>query len=1052
MTQTEDELFARFCASGDPAALAALFDRVAPELLAVALHLCGRRADAEDLVQETFLVALERAATWDPTRGVFPWLVGILTRRRHRQRRAEGRTPDHVRLPAPLSEDPADAAQRSELDAAITAAVAALGDVYRPVLHLYLRHGLDAKEIAEALGRPHGSVRTQVVRGLQRLREALPIGIAAALAADLGAGRGLGAVREAVLAGTRLAGASSASAAAGTLAGASTSASATHWMFGIGALMTKQAWLAVGAALLLTTWWYASKLELRGSPSLDPLTAPQPEHVADRSAHATALAPSVAATGDGRTGAAPAAPAPGVSRAGSVTVHVVGLIASLEGGGGEAHAPEERSPLVGVLVELWPGHAEEPLFIGRRRELETDAHGAVRFDGLAPGPYSVDVVERPRDPFAVVQAPRHIELLEGGNERIEVSLPLSVELRGRVVDEVGAPVEGAAVWAGGEVAGAHALPRHLVRRVARAAADGTFRAPLRAHEVRIAARMDGYADSPALAVSVLGSTQVEWKLVLRRELARVRGTARDASNQPIAGLDIALQRRGDSIERREDGLFEQGHLALLVRTDTQGDFAAELTPGIYDCRAVGPSGSATATIQANVAETCFVELVFADAVAVRGTVRGPTGAPVPELPVWIDEVDADGQRRNRLTRTLSDGSFYFFGVPRRPFVVEAGRIGGRLRARSAQPTPVGALVECALVFDDLPPLRGRVVRSSGEAVAGALVRVRSLSDEDLGAAVCEEDGSFELREVPAGRYRVTVSRSLLPDARTLVESEAFLGPDELIVLQVEAERGSLRGRVVDGRGAPLEGIALNLSGGDEQARATLSGADGCFVLEGLPPVQCTLRARGPGRSFVNRAVQIRADGVTEIGDVSVPSEAGFRARILRPDGSPWTEAPPVPWLWRGNHVMAGRDRVEYELLDGEVLVHGLAPGTYFVRAPLGDSLTFTPLTVELQSGLVERVELRMQHGRALTLELEAPPAHSAPDGLELTVRDAAGLVALRSVVPPPAGFSSRWRVEHTFPPGLYSATASGSDGSRWSLDFEVRLEGEQPQLLRVPRQ
>ena len=54
-------LFLRWRDRGDAAALAELFDRTAPELLRLALHLCRHAVDAEDVLQATFLAAIESA-------------------------------------------------------------------------------------------------------------------------------------------------------------------------------------------------------------------------------------------------------------------------------------------------------------------------------------------------------------------------------------------------------------------------------------------------------------------------------------------------------------------------------------------------------------------------------------------------------------------------------------------------------------------------------------------------------------------------------------------------------------------------------------------------------------------------------------------------------------------------------------------------------------------------------------------------------------------------------------------------------------------------------
>jgi DNA-directed RNA polymerase specialized sigma24 family protein len=57
-----EELFERWRQRGDVAALAGVFDRTAPEIWRVARHLCGNRSEADDLLQATFLAAMESVA------------------------------------------------------------------------------------------------------------------------------------------------------------------------------------------------------------------------------------------------------------------------------------------------------------------------------------------------------------------------------------------------------------------------------------------------------------------------------------------------------------------------------------------------------------------------------------------------------------------------------------------------------------------------------------------------------------------------------------------------------------------------------------------------------------------------------------------------------------------------------------------------------------------------------------------------------------------------------------------------------------------------------
>src|SRR5262245_34931027 len=80
--------FLAYCRSGDGQQLGRAFDLVAPELLLVAARLLPRHADAPDLVQRTFLTALQRRRAFDPARRLAPWLFGMLLQHvRHERRR-----------------------------------------------------------------------------------------------------------------------------------------------------------------------------------------------------------------------------------------------------------------------------------------------------------------------------------------------------------------------------------------------------------------------------------------------------------------------------------------------------------------------------------------------------------------------------------------------------------------------------------------------------------------------------------------------------------------------------------------------------------------------------------------------------------------------------------------------------------------------------------------------------------------------------------------------------------------------------------------------------
>ena len=129
-----EEQYAAYTRDGDLAALGRLFDQVAPELARLAGRLAPDSASAEDLVQETFLTALERPGLYDPARPLLPWLLGILTHRAREARRSAARRPEPDRLAERSVPEPDAILADAELRAEIEGAVDELPDSLRGVM------------------------------------------------------------------------------------------------------------------------------------------------------------------------------------------------------------------------------------------------------------------------------------------------------------------------------------------------------------------------------------------------------------------------------------------------------------------------------------------------------------------------------------------------------------------------------------------------------------------------------------------------------------------------------------------------------------------------------------------------------------------------------------------------------------------------------------------------------------------------------------------------------------------------------------------------------
>lgn len=174
--------------AGDRNAFRILVDREGPSVVTACARVLGDRSEAEDVAQEAFVIAYRSLGTWRADGAFGAWLSRIAIRlavRRARARKqvvwldplaAEADQPNQERfrtMSVGDAVDPAHTMLRTERDAQIRAAVAALDEPYREVVALRFFAERSLLEIAETTGRPLGTVKTHLHRGLGRLRRAL---------------------------------------------------------------------------------------------------------------------------------------------------------------------------------------------------------------------------------------------------------------------------------------------------------------------------------------------------------------------------------------------------------------------------------------------------------------------------------------------------------------------------------------------------------------------------------------------------------------------------------------------------------------------------------------------------------------------------------------------------------------------------------------------------------------------------------------------------------------------------------------------------------------
>jgi len=162
----------RRCLKGDADAIRALIERFQVEVLSLCLRLLRNRHDAEDVSQEVFVRVFRSLHRWDVKRPLRPWIMGIAVNRCRTWLSQRMKRPELVDyLHETAASRAADDSQ--ELVHEIAAALEALRPDYRTVFVMFHELGHPYEEIAEAMDRPVGTIKTWLHRARTEVLEKL---------------------------------------------------------------------------------------------------------------------------------------------------------------------------------------------------------------------------------------------------------------------------------------------------------------------------------------------------------------------------------------------------------------------------------------------------------------------------------------------------------------------------------------------------------------------------------------------------------------------------------------------------------------------------------------------------------------------------------------------------------------------------------------------------------------------------------------------------------------------------------------------------------------
>ncbi|MEZ6024587.1 MAG: sigma-70 family RNA polymerase sigma factor [Planctomycetota bacterium] len=862
-------LFQRYRTRHDVAALGHVFDRAAPDLIRVALHLTRCPSLAEDAVQSTFLVAIERAETFDAGRPLMPWLVGILRnvvrqQRRKGQRLAHGEGPESVTEPTSVLDRALDELVWTDRIAEV---VETFPPAWRQAFVLRYRHGLAPAEIADVTATAPATVRSHLHRGLLRLQRTLPTTCEQRPAVVLLPLLGLDGLRRAVL--TR--------AAAGA-----TAAPALATPVIPGALMVKK--LAPWLLVLLVPALFATgliQLPSHAPDDADPATSLESGTASSR-APTLEAAPTAVALGDAPGAADIDLPATAGLENVDRDRDVHGIVVDAAGqpvAGAELKLV--RYPWGGV--DLWTGGFKS-------RSVEGPSGRSAR-DGTFRLPWNRDQVGRLRV-RATGYAPLYVDDT-GAGERLRIVLAAAATLRVTVRGPDEELLEGIEV---------HASYRdratgQRVRSTATTDAEGAAElADLpQGLTVKLGATLEGtpWHLDDAMSVDLPLAPSHAARLDLTRAAVLTGRVLDDATGRPIEGASICVG---------------CGHVTSKVRADEGGAFTLPLvdraSSSRNDIEAWAP-GYARTMQMASVGSP--VELRLVRGCVLRGQVVDRTGKPVGGARVAAVGTDFHGETQHLSFAAVESGDDGRFALEdldlRLPHTISVAAAGhGRclfdidacapLPERDVGTLPLGraCIVRGTLTTPDGTPVPNADVTCEG--ANDDRVRLRAETDEpaqmSYGRTVerkTDDLGRFSFPDLAPGTYQVQAlpwtSRAVRRQVR--VDADAPVLDVELQVVDVR----TVRVQVVDDEGTPLPEFHVSVYGGG-MADHMFHGTDAHGVARiDLPRGQAVrLIASVPrGRPYLSGSMlQVAADA-TE-ATLVMQRALLTKGTVLDPDGQP----------------------------------------------------------------------------------------------------------------------------------------------------------------------
>lgn len=380
---------------------------------------------------------------------------------------------------------------------------------------------------------------------------------------------------------------------------------------------------------------------------------------------------------------------------------------------------------------------------------------------------------------------------------------------------------------------------------------------------------------------------------------------------------------------------------------------------------------------------------------------------------------------------------------------------------------------------------GYVVDLAGRRIGGAEIRNVEVGLAGQVVATSKSDGTFEVPYLQRKRLLSATYPGYAPSQPRVVGVRG--GNDEVIVLTLSPKRGRVFGRVVDERGAGIDGAQLTLSYQPQKrssrVQATFSGSDGVFEFADAVEGVQTLDARYSGGALTRKELTVTDGGHHEVV-LRLLRGGTISGQVTGPDGAPYHRAMVMVQEPRRSPIGTSYVRTDEE---GGYEFPGQTPGegAYYVmsdefqlvaEATLtvtnGQATEWNPVAIEpsMLHGYVSSSSGASLHGWKVSAQpMRGPDAYAAwmtkktDDAAHFEVTPPAGLT-YRIRVYAPGAQRSNFALERVdldpnaapfdlvvpanrVPSGVLTGRIVDEEGSPMAVKFALHIDGEHDSYL-----